>query len=273
MALRPLHDTAAVGLSLLDMTVHARVDAAGVLPRTRTRIVYVFTHNGEAEAVVGLHRSFLADTDAEATGLLVVQPGAGLHVLETGPDTVAGLMRALAAEARAGQAAGDAPASSGAAPAHGLRSDLGAPGVACGRVSSVRVIGMTEDVPTPAFGPWASRALAASLPTGDASGESEPVVVQASKLVRALVAMGQAIQQRVRDANSAAAEAGHDAPDCSGFIDQALAAAGCAVPSSERCAVWAACSGIPDVEEWLELFDTPAAALPLSASTQPRLLY
>jgi hypothetical protein len=139
--LQPLYDTAGAGLSLLDTILHTRVNLDGVVSRTVSRVVYVCKYSSTASPadLCEQQAQLLSDSDPEATGLLVIQPKSFWGILESSPETVAALMRWMAAEM--------SPTASAAA---------GRPEP---RVKSCRIVCQIEDCPTRGFGPWSYRSM------------------------------------------------------------------------------------------------------------------
>jgi hypothetical protein len=81
----------------------------------------------DAKALCEAHRSFLAERDADATGLMIVQAETFFSVVECNPETAIELVGHMQLVAQAG--------------------------------NNIRVVGMTEDCLERAFGPWAYRSV------------------------------------------------------------------------------------------------------------------
>lgn len=222
MALQPLRDTAGAGLSLLDVTLHSRVDPTGVVPKTRTRLLLAFKHEGNGEELGELISTTLSEIDADVMGLMVVQATSAWTIIEASPETVSALVRFLDGEAKSGGP----------------------------RFEEVRIVSMTEDTPIAAFGAWTYRMV--TLPTEAVVDlEAEPLVVIVSRLLRGLVAMGQQILQ----ARGPGMDFHHV---LEGFQDRFSSS----LPSNERVTALAASPKLLSTGDWLEIYDSSDLPLP-----------
>lgn len=162
-SLAPLHDTAGAGLSLLDSTLHSRMTDTGVVAPTCTTIMYVgkLPPGMAPQEVCDFHATTLADIDREVTGLLIVQAGSFMGVVETSPEHVASLLREM-------------------------QRTFGAS-------LPLRVVGFTEDVPMKRFPGWSYCSV--SLP-GEAAVdiESESAASLCSTLYRTIIHVGKEIR-------------------------------------------------------------------------------
>lgn len=169
MAMQPLQDNAGAGISLLDSILHARVSQTGVVLPTLTRLLYVakLSTTAVVSEICDFHAQFLAEVDSDVTGLLVIQAGSLLNIIESSPEAVTALLRHLREEASRGDEA---------------------------RIQSVRVIGFTEDVPERQFSPWAYTSVSVP-PEGTVNIEGEPALLLCATLYRTMVQVGQQLKE------------------------------------------------------------------------------
>jgi len=214
MALQPLQDNAGAGFALIDNILQARLAHTGVVLPTWTRMLYVakLPKGATPQEVYELHANFLADYDREATGLLIIQASSVLNIVESSSETVTALLRHVQAEAGRGEEA---------------------------RVTSVRVVAGTEDVPERTLSPWAYAAV--SLPP------EGTVLVDADACVGLCTSLYRTVQQVCHQLK----EAG---PTGLEHLQERYAAF---LPSDDRVSALAASDCITSLDEWLELYDAP----------------
>lgn len=225
-----LTDTAGAGTAHLDTVLRLRA-RDGVVSRTLTRIVYAvkFARGTNQQAFARFVAEFIAANDQEACGLVVLQANSMFAVVETSPEAAVAFTRLLAAESH-------------------------------GSVAEARVVGMTEDAPSRAFGKLSAAFRAITLPS-ETVGDLEAQ----NPLHYCLAAYKNVIK------------AGQSMLDVSSGSDAALAMEldalstkyATLLPSDERVCALASAGALMSLSEWLSFHAGPMRLDPSADTVLP----
>jgi hypothetical protein len=222
-------DTAGAGQSLLDTVLHTRMSGRdGVVFENFTCLALV----GRLPAgmppleICDFHARVLTEVDPTVTGLLVVQPGSFLGVVESSPECVAALLRRLQAS--------------------------------YGASVPMRILGFTEDVPLKRFGPWTFSSV--RLPAEPAVDvDAEPgVTALCAATYRTLIHVGRELKASPPPPSASAGAVGGGAAAAANLHISALLQERFApyLPSDDKVQALALTPKITALDEWLSIFDT-----------------
>jgi len=244
--MQPLVDTADAGLSYLDNVLSQTADASGIVPKTCTRILFVTKLNRSATMtnLDSYFKTYFTETEADATGIVVVLPSSMWALLECSPESITGILRRMQQEITSSSSSSN------------TKSTVTSLGIQDGRV-----VGVTEDCPHRLFDQLyctSSNPAAENIP----DLETENPTTLSTTLYRSIITFGYQLMDNQ-----------HTSPQVLRNIDiigKAMSEPqSYNLPSDERCQAIATLSKLMTIQEWLQAYDATLSIDPTIEMVYP----